>query len=134
MAAVPNFTSGAKAREMVKKAVAYYKKNGLKATIRAVNDTKGQFVEGEYYIFIHTFYGINIARGDGNLKRLGSSVINDRDPNGKLFVQDMLKKARKDGFGWEIYVFKNASNNRIQNKHSYFEKVDDMIFGCGYFE
>ncbi|MBF0489577.1 MAG: cache domain-containing protein [Candidatus Omnitrophica bacterium] len=123
-----------KAQELVKKAVAFYKANGLEATIKAVNDTKGQFVDGEYYIFIHTFDGINIARGDGNKKRLGSRVLDDRDPNGKLFVQEMIKTVRKDGFGWESYGFKNALTGKIQTKHSYLEKIDGALIGCGYFD
>jgi len=123
-----------KAREMVQKAVTFYKVNGLEATVAAVNDTKGQFKDGEYYIFIHTFEGINIARGDGNLKRLGSNVLDDQDSDGKLFVQEMIKTAQKDGSGWESYKFKNSLTGKIQTKHSYFEKIVNAIIGCGYFE
>ena len=123
-----------KAIGLVKKAVAFYKEKGLDATVAAVNDDKGQFVDGEYYIFIHTFEGINIARGDGNLKRLGSNVLDDTDPSGKHFIQEMFTKAKKDGSGWESYGFKNAKTGKIQTKHSYFEKIDGAIIGCGYFD
>ena len=134
MAADSDSPKAVKAKELVQKAVAFYKEKGLDATIKAVNDTKGQFRDGEFYIFIHSFEGINIARGDGNLKRLGSSVLDDKDPNGKPFVQEMLKKAQQDGSGWESYGFKNPVTGKIQTKHSYFEKIDGAIIGCGYFE
>ena len=122
-----------KAMEMVHKAVAFYNANGLDATVKAVNDTKGQFRDGEYYIFIHTFVGINIARGDGNLKRLGSSVLDDQDSSGKFFVQEMIKKAQEKGSGWVFYMFKHPLTGKIQTKHSYVEKIDGAIIGCGYF-
>ena len=134
MAQAQDSSKALKASNMVIKAVAFYNQNGLGATIDAVNDPKGQFVDGEYYIFIHTFEGVNIARGDGNTKRLGSSVLDDKDPSGKLYVQEMIKKAKEDGGGWETYGFKNAKTGKIQTKHSYFKKIEGALIGCGYFD
>jgi hypothetical protein len=134
MAADQDSPKAVKAKEMVQKAMAFYKKNGLEATVSAVNDTKGQFVDGEYYIFIHSFEGINIARGDGNLKRLGSNILEDQDSDGKFFVQEMLTTAQKNGSGWVSYKFKNALTGKVQTKHSYVQKIDNGLIGCGYFE
>jgi len=133
MASEADSPQGLKSMALVHKAVAFYKQNGLEATIKAVNDTKGPFRDGEYYIFIHSFEGINLARGDGNLKRLGSNVLEDQDSNGKFFVQEMIKTARRDGSGWVDYLFKNPLTGRIQTKHSYIEKIDNAIIGCGFF-
>jgi len=124
----------AKAKELVQKAIDFYKAKGLEETVAVVNDTKGQFRDGEYYIFIHTFDGINIARGDGNIKRLGSYVLDDQDSKGKLFVQEMIKTAQKNGSGWVNYMFKNPVSGKVETKHSYVEKIDKGIVGCGYFD
>ncbi|MBF0479172.1 MAG: cache domain-containing protein [Candidatus Omnitrophica bacterium] len=108
-----NSRNALKAKEMVQKAVAFYQANGLDKTIAAVNDTKGQFVDGELYVFIHSFEGINLARGDGNLKRLGTNVLNSKDPDGKLFVQEMIKIAKQKGQGETSYGFKNEKTGKI---------------------
>lgn len=123
-----------KAKELVEKAAEFYKANGLEKTIAAVNDTKGQFVDGEFYIFIHRFDGINIARGDGNLKRLGSNVLETPDPSGKFYVKDMIKIVQKDGAGWVEYGFKHPTTGALAKKNSYVKKLgDDMVMGCGFF-
>ncbi len=127
-------SQAAKAKVMVQKAVAFYKANGLEATIKAVNDTKGEFVDGDLYIFIHSFDGINLARGDGNLKRLGSNVLDSKDPDGKLFVVEMIKNAQAHGSGLTVYGFKNPTTGKLQQKHSYYEKIDGALIGCGYYE
>lgn len=121
------------AKALVQKTVAFYKANGLEATIKAVNDTKGPFVNGEYYVFIHRFDGINLARGDGNVKRLGTNVLDSKDPDGKLFVVDMIKQAQTKGVGVTDYKFKNPKTGLVEQKYSYYEKVEDMLFGCGYY-
>lgn len=130
--AVP-LANAEKAKVLVQKAVAFYKANGLEATIKAVNDVKGQFVDGELYVFIHGFDGINLARGDGNLKRLGSNVLDDKDPDGKLFVVEMIKNAQANGSGLTVYGFRNPVTGKVEQKHSYYEKIDDALIGCGYF-
>lgn len=128
-----SLTDAERAKVLVHKVVDFYKANGLEATIKAVNDTKGQFVDGSLYIFIHSFDGINLARGDGNLKRLGSNVLESRDPEGKLFVEEMIKKARESGSGLTVYGFMNAATGKVEQKHSYYEKIEGALVGCGYF-
>lgn len=128
-----SLSNAEKAKGLVQKAVAFYKANGLEATIKAVNDTKGQFVDGELYIFIHSFAGINLARGDGNLKRLGSNVLDSKDPDGKLFVVEMIKNARANGSGMTTYGFKHPVTGKVAQKHSYYEKIDGALVGCGYY-
>ena len=123
-----------KAMAMVKKAVNLYNKSGREGLIAAVNDTKGQFVDGEYYVFIHSFEGYCLARGDGNKKRIGAYVLEDRDTTGKLFVQEMIKTAEKQGAGWVTYWFKNPATGKTQFKHTYLEKIDGALVGCGYFD
>jgi len=121
------------AKVLVQKAVVFYKANGLEATIKAVNDTKGQFVDGELYVFIHSFDGINLARGDGNLKRLGTNVLDSKDPDGKLYVVEMIKNAKKNGSGLTTYGFKNPVTGKVAQKHSYYESIGNSLIGCGYF-
>jgi len=133
-ALAPDTPQALKAKELVQKAVAFYKEKGLAATVAAVNDTKGPFVDGEYYVFIETFEGINIARGDGNTKRIGTYVLEDKDPNGVLFIQEMIKKVKKEGSGWVTYGYLNRVTHKVLAKHSYVEGIDGAIVGCGYYQ
>ena len=128
------FARESKGEKLVQKAVAFYKEKGLDATVAAVNETKGQFTDGKSYIFIDTFEGINIARADGDTKSLGSNVLNDKDLDGKFYVQEMIKKAQKDGSGRETYRLNNPVTGKPQFMRSYFEKIDGAIIGSGFLQ
>ena len=49
---VPAGNAPAEAEAMAKKAVDFYKANGKEKTIAALNDPKGEFIQGELYAFM----------------------------------------------------------------------------------
>lgn len=63
-----------KAKDMVKKAISYYKKNGKVKAMQEFSNPKGQFRDGEYYIFVFDFEGLCLARSDGNTNLIGKNT------------------------------------------------------------
>jgi cytochrome c len=126
-------TPRAEAKKMVDKAVAYYKANGKQKAVEAFNDPKGAFAKGELYIFMQDFQGMMLAHG-ANVKLVGQNLLNLKDPDGKLFVQDMIKVAQGQGSGWTEYKWTNPLTKKIEPKLTYLQRVDDYFIGCGVFK
>lgn len=92
----------------------------------------GPFRFGEIYV--------NVIDGNGtwlvyppNPKHEGKSVLNVRDADGKLLVQDIIRTARDKGEGWVEYRWLNPVSNRIEPKLTYVKQVPgkDMVVYVG---
>ena len=125
-----------KAKNLVESALSYYKKYGKEKTFAEINNTKGKFVDEEYYIFVLDMDGVCLARGDGNAKRIGKNLIEEQDPNGKFYIKEMIKILKTTGWGWVDYKRTNPTVKKIENKSSYVKKVEgeNFFFGCGFYK
>ena len=122
-----------KAKDMVKKAISYYKKNGKVKAMQEFSNPKGQFRDGEYYIFVFDFEGLCLARSDGNTNLIGKNMIDMQDPDGTYYISNMVVAA-KQGTGWVDYKRSNPVTKKIEPKSSYIEKVDTFWLGCGFYK
>ena len=120
------------AKVLVKKAVAFLKKNGNEAAFAEFNKSQGQFTKGELYIFVYDSKGVSLAHG-GNQKLIGKNLHDLKDPDGKYLVQDIIKAAKRGG-GWSEYKWANPVTKRIEPKVSYVEPVGDLAIGCGFYK
>ncbi len=124
------------AQALVKEAVAYAKENGKDKFLNEVRSPSGQFhfKEGSkknLYIFVYDEQGVVLAHGV-RLELTGKNRWNDKDPDGKPWIQDWTNLVHQSGSGWINYKeFNPANNNAIMNKSSFVELVDGMIIGCG---
>lgn len=93
---------------------------------------EGPYRFGEIYV--------NVIDGNGtwliyppNPKHEGKSVLNVRDADGRLLVQDIVAVARGKGEGWVEYRWLNPVSNRIELKMSYVKAVPgkDMVVYVG---
>ncbi|HLO75836.1 MAG TPA: cache domain-containing protein [Magnetospirillum sp.] len=93
---------------------------------------EGRFKSGEIYV--------NVIDGNGtwlvyppNPKHEGKSVLNVRDADGKLLVQDIIRTAREKGEGWVEYRWLNPVSNQIEPKMSYVKHLPgkDMVVYVG---
>ncbi len=132
-----------KARDFVKKAIEFWKKNGKDVALKEFSNTKGQFVDGEFYLFVHDYSKaneqqcINIARGDGNTAMIGKNLWTIKDPDGVFLYQELIKIAKsKEGFGWVDYKRTNPETKKIESKSSYIQKApkEDILIGCGFYK
>ncbi len=123
-------TTKADAEAMVNKAVAFVKEKGVDNALAEFNNPKGQFCDGELYVFAYDFQGTNKALPT-KPELVGKNLINLKDADGKLVIKDLIGVAKKGG-GWHQYKWENPATNKIADKASYVVKVnEDLWLGCG---
>lgn len=110
-------------RKLTLEAAQFVQTHDLEAARRAFH-AEGAFKFGEVYV--------NVIDGNGNWlvyppnpKHEGKSVLNVRDADGKLLVQEIIQMAREHGEGWVEYRWLNPVSNRIEPKMSYVKAVPD---------
>jgi cytochrome c len=118
---------------MVKKAVAFAKAKGKEQLLAEVSNGKGQFIDRDLYLSVYDASGMVLAHGV-NPKLIGKSVYALSDPDGKLFIQDILKQAKAEGKGREDYKWPHPVTKEYQAKSAYFEVVDGVIVSCGFYK
>ncbi len=118
---------------IVEEAVDYAKANGKEKALAEFSNPKGLFNRGELYIFAYDFNGINIAHG-GNKAFIGQDLINMKDPNGVMVIQELIKQSEK-GSGWLDYMWDNPQTGKVEPKVGFVMKVDDTWWlGSGIYE
>jgi signal transduction histidine kinase len=118
------------AEVMVHKAIEFLKKAGKEKAFAAFDDPKGPFSYRDLYIMVYDVHGTCLAHGSKK-ERVGKSLIEEKDADGKQFVKERLEIVKKDGKGWQQYRFQNPANKKVEIKVAYFEQVDDVIVVSG---
>lgn len=80
---------------LVKKAVALIKSDGAEKANAQFSDAGGKFVDRDLNIAVPTTDGTTLAHGV-NPKLIGKNLIAVPDVDGKLFVKEMIDKAKTD--------------------------------------
>ncbi|MBJ7313554.1 cache domain-containing protein [Rugamonas sp. CCM 8940] len=121
---------------MVKKAGEFIKKNGKEKAFAEFNNPKGQFIQGDLYIFTFLANGDGIEQANGaNPKLVGKNVSEMKDADGKFLIKDILAVGMsKEGKGWVDYKWPNPATGKIDAKRTYVERVDDVLVGCGIYK
>lgn len=118
------------AKAMVEKAAKFYQENGKEKAIQEFNNPKGQFVNGDLYIFAWDLKATVLAHPI-NPKQVGLNEIDLPDVNGKYYRKEAVEKVLANGTAIVEYKFKNPTTNKVGDKVTYFQKVGDIIVGCG---
>lgn len=119
----------AEAQAMVKKAIAYYQKNGRDKALAEFQKNPGSFVDRDLYVTVYNFQGESLSHI--NPKMVGKNMMELRDPDGKYIVRDRLEAAKGAASGWQDYKFFNPVSKRVEPKRMYWEKHDNLLFACG---
>ncbi len=123
----------AEAEAMVKAAITFAKEKGRDLALHEISNPKGSFRKGELYVFVYDLEGKVLAHG-GDVRRVGSNQLNGKDPDGKFYVKERIELAKSKGKGWQDYKFMNPQTSKVEEKTSYIELHDGMIFGCGVYK
>jgi len=127
----------ATAKNLVKDAVACAKTNGLEKLLYEINNSKGRFhvqADGELYIFVYDDKGICRAQGVNSGTIVGVNRWGNKDPDGKLYIQELIKTGLAKGGGWMDYKYLNPKSGKVEPKTSYVEPTNGMIVGCGVYK
>lgn len=121
------------AKALVEKAVTFMKAEGREKALAVFSDPKGQFVDGDLYLFV-------MDANDGKLTMLAHGVnkglvgkpqIDVKDAEGKAFNQEMAVTLSKADNTWLEYKWPNPATKKIASKKSYVAKIGDVIIGAG---
>ncbi|OAN44671.1 chemotaxis protein [Paramagnetospirillum marisnigri] len=82
----------------------------------------GEFKFGEIYVNVIDYNGTWLIYPP-NPKNEGKSVLNVKDAEGKLLVQEIIATARGMGEGWVQYHWLNPATNTIQPKLTFVKNV-----------
>jgi cytochrome c len=115
----------------VKKAAAFYKESGRAKALAEFNNKNGQFAKGEDYIDVHDLSGVCQAHPISP-EVVGTNRLEQKDLNGKYWIKEIIEATKKgDTTGWTSYVRKNPVTGKMQDKLSYWELHDGLIFKAG---
>jgi cytochrome c len=115
----------------VKKAIAFYKANGRAKALAEFNNKDGQFAKGEDYVDVHDLNGVCVAHPTSP-EVVGQNRLEQKDLNGKFWIKDIIDATKKgDTSGWSSYVKRNPVSGKMQDKRSYWELYDGLIFKAG---
>jgi len=117
------------AEAMVKKAVAYYKKNGREKALAEFVKTPGPFVDRDLYVTVYNMQADALAHI--NPKMVGKNMLDLRDADGKYHIKERMEAAQKGDHGWQDFKFYNPLSRKIEPKRMYWEKYDNLVFACG---
>ncbi len=127
--------SPAEAEALVKEAIQFAKSKGREAAFKTITVAGGPFHKrnGELYVFVYDMEGKVLAHGQGSSK-VGLNQAKAKDPDGREFVQERIQLAKTKGKGWHDYKYLNPADKKIENKTSYIEVWDGVIFGAGIYK
>lgn len=104
-----------------KDAVKFTNEKGVDAAIAEINNKEGKFVTKNTYVFLmdlegnelahpyHAMTGTPYSAVTASGKKI-LKLINFKDTNGKLFVQEYIMLAKTKGEGWVEYMFPHLRN------------------------
>jgi cytochrome c len=114
-----------KCMALIDKGIDYIKKNGTEKAYSEFSSPKGQFVEGELYLFVLDKTGLTLAHG-GNAALVGKNNYDLKDVDGIYFIRELIKIAIAKGNGFFEYKWTNPATKKVQKKRSYIKVIPDV--------
>jgi cytochrome c len=125
-------SSAEQAEALLHRAVAEAHKS-TEAAFAAFNDRKGSYVRDDLYVFAVDLNNAHYAATGVTPALVGTDAGSMRDAAGKPVIADMIALACSQGSGVVDYVWRNPVTNKVENKHSSIERVDNYLIGVGYY-
>lgn len=97
--------------DLIARAMKHIKKVGNQKAFEDFSSPIGNFHEGDISVVVYDFDGNNLANGEYPVLA-GKNLLNRKDRNGKFLVQEIISKAKKDGWGF-ITAFDQNSGKKI---------------------
>jgi len=121
-------------KAFVDSGIAYVKKYGKSKAYKEFNNPKGKFVQGDMFLFVYNYQGVNLVHGDNPKLYVGTNRLNFRAPYGTPIIL-LLSKLAKRGGGFLHYYGPDPVTKKIEYKTAYVEPIDnDTFIGSGVFE
>lgn len=125
-------SSASQAEALLEIAVAKARKSPKEA-FAAFNDPKGPYVREDLYVFAVSLDDARFVAMGVNPALVGTDVGAMKDAAGKPVIAEMIALAKTKGSGTVDYVWRNPVTNKVENKHSRIERLDNYLIGVGYY-
>jgi methyl-accepting chemotaxis protein len=120
------------AQAMVKRAVEFAKTHGKNELIADVNKLdKGQFIERDLYVVIVDLNGHRYLAHGVSPATLTYGARATKDPNGRLYMVELLEQAKSESEGWFEYLNNHPITHEVMTKATYYQRIDDVVVMCG---
>lgn len=119
---------------LVDKAAALIESKG-KDAFAEFRKKDSEWHRGDTYIFVDSMDGtVLVLPASPDLE--GENIINMKDANGKLFMQEFAETAKTKGSGWVDYMWPKPGEDKPSDKMSYIKRAvmpdgDIVIVGAG---
>ncbi len=117
---------------MLDRAVAAMKADPAKA-VADFNSLNGGFIEDDLYVFAVDLEEGKFRAHGVSPRLVGTNSYKLTDRNGTPIVRLMVDALRNTDRGELEYAWRNPVTRQIENKHTMFRKVGDMLVGVGYY-
>ena len=119
------------AKALVEKGLAHIKTVGNDKAFADFTEKDGKWQNKDLYVFVVKADGTTVAHG-ANKGLLGKSLIELKDPDGKLFIKEMITVGMK-GSGIVEYSFTDPQTKKMAPKQSYVARIPGFegIIGVG---
>ena len=114
---------------LVKRGLAYLRAQGRDRGFAEIINKQGQFTQRDLYLVVYGMDGTVYAHG-ANERLVGRNLLDMRDIDGHLVIRERVELARTRASFWQEYKYTNPISKRIEPKHTYCERLDDLIV-CG---
>ena len=118
---------------LAQKAIAHYKANGKDKSFAEVSNKAGAFIDRDLYVYVFDQNALMMAHGT-NDKLVGKNLMQLKDADGKLFVQDLVAVMKSGKGGWVDYKWPNPVTKQIEQKTTYIEPVGEYGFAVGVYK
>jgi cytochrome c len=90
-------------------------------------------VHDDLYVFAVSLDDARFLAMGANPALVGTDAGVMKDAAGKPIIAEMIALARTKGSGTVDYVWRNPLTNKVENKHSLIERIDNYLIGVGYY-
>jgi methyl-accepting chemotaxis protein len=115
---------------LIKAAAEHLRKHGVQRACADFSDKGGGFVRGEHYV-VALDLECKLLAFAPDPSKVGNDDSNLRDADGRYFSRNTVALAKTQGSGWSDYRMLNPRSGRVEPKSMYFERVGEVVLGCG---
>jgi len=121
------------ARKLLNAASVEVKKLGMAKAAASFNDTRGNFVHDDLYVFAVNLQSGKFEAHGMNPKWTGTDASDLHDVEGKPLIKEMLDLAKTKGEGTVDYVWRNPVTNAVEKKRTFIRRENGSLIGVGFY-
>ncbi|MBS1158860.1 MAG: hypothetical protein H6R15_1279 [Proteobacteria bacterium] len=121
------------ARQLLDKASAAIKQQGMAKALSSFNDPRGAFVHDDLYVFAVNLKSGKFEAHGMNPKWTGTDAHDLHDVEGHSLVKEMLSLAKSKGEGTVDYVWRNPVTNAVEKKRTFVRRENGSLIGVGFY-